>query len=222
MQGLAVAGLVSGPPDNIPPDELFVALTKRPRPGKLVDLPINDALTGKSIGQVWMSPLTQEELLAAKAEATRLGKALTKDNLDPREYVVGHEQIFQELCGCEILYRACRRAAMQSVLFFPTPADVRKKLSGDEVAVLIQAYAIVQVELGPLISTMSTVEMDAWLKRLGEGASALPLAWLSLEQRTALLMHSASRLLTLPTGNGSAGPPADESTTSESAPTATP
>jgi hypothetical protein len=212
----ASAGVVSnGPPTSIAPSELFLAIQKRPRAFRIVDFPRLDGTTGKSIGQIAMCPLLQQELIEAKAEAVKLGKALTKDSLDPKEYILGHEQIYQELCGCEILFRACRVPTDIGVTIFKTSADVRKLLTSDEVAVLIQSYAIAQLEIGPLVSMMSDVERDAWLKRLGEGATAIPLALLSLEQVRALLMHSASRLLTLQTANGSAGQPADESMSTE-------
>lgn len=204
---------MAGPPDNIAPTELFLAIQKRPRPFRVVDFPRQDPVTGEPIGKVAITPLFQAELLEAKAEATRLGKQLTKDNLDPREYVVGHEQIYQDICGSEILCRACRDPNDINVKIFRTAGDVRKHLTSDELAVLIQNYALVQLEVGPLITGMSQVEMDAWLQRLGEGASALPLALLSLEQVRALLMHSASRLRTSQTGNGSVGQPVENDTT---------
>lgn len=205
----------NGPPEAFKPDELFVALQQQPRPYRVVDFPRVNPATGQPIGQLAITPLTQGELIEAKADATRAGKALTKDNLDPKEYVVGHQQIYEELCGCEILWRACRQVANVGVKVFPGAADIRSKLSSDEVAVLMQSYAIVQVEIGPLISTMSGVEMDAWLKRLAEGASALPLRLLSSEALRALVMRGASRLHPSPTGSGSSGQPADDSMTNE-------
>ena len=58
---------------------------------------------------------------------------------------------------------------------------------------------------------MTVPTMDAWIRRLQEGASGVPLAQLSLEALRDLLMHSVSLLATSPTGSGSAGSPPPES-----------
>ena len=66
-------------------------------------------------------------------------------------------------------------------------------------------YMQTQAEVGPIVANMSQVEMDAWVEMLGKGGSTAPLALLSLDQASALLMYMASRLSVSPTDTSSPG-----------------
>jgi hypothetical protein len=192
-----VAGEIkgNGPPLDIPASELFAKLAAAKRPYEVVDFPRTDPATGEPIGKLALMPLSEEETIFAKAEATKYAKSLIKDKFDATEYIVGYEHVYIDACSCEILLRACRDLRdPHTIRVFPTATEVRKKLTSDEMAVLINMYAIVQNKLGPIVSWMSEGECDAWIKRLQEGGSELPLGLLSSEAVKALLMHSVRRL----------------------------
>jgi hypothetical protein len=125
----------------------------------------------------------------------------------------------------EILSRSCKKADQctpdargvclvdHSALtaFFPT-AEAVGKLITDEQAVLMRHYLQTQAEVGPIMSDMSQFEMDAWIEVLGKGGSSAPLASLSSEQASALVMYMASRLCDSPTDSSSPGTPPENDT----------
>lgn len=196
---------MAGPPQKVEPSALWVALASAKRPNKIVDFPRKDPVTGEPIGQLRMVPLTEAETIQAKAAALAYMRDVLKLKVEAPELQDGYRQIFEDACATEILFRAAKRLDYEDLAAFPSAAEVRAKLTSDEMGVLISSYAIVQQELGPIVSTLSVAEMDAWLDRLGDGGSQLPLASFSLGQLRDLVMHSASRLATSPTGNTSPG-----------------
>lgn len=206
----------NGPPKDVPADELWTKLCQTELPHEVVDFPRNDAKTGKPLGQIAIRPLTQGEIIIAKAEATRYARAAIKEKFDAVERVEGYAQVFEDACATEMVCRFCRRTENHHVPVFARASDVRERLTSDEVSVLVNQYALVQHRYGPIVSGMTTEDYEAWIKRLHDGGSATPLAFLSWEQRTDLLMHSVSQLVALRTLNSSVGKQQDAITSSDS------
>lgn len=201
---------MASPPQSAEPSELWVALASAKRPTKVVDFPRKDPTTGQPIGQLRMRPLTQGEIIQAKASATEHVQKVLKEKRTLDD--VGVAQIFEDACASEIIYRAAVRTDKDELAAFPSAGEVRMKFTTDEMACLVNSYAVVQHELGPITAYMSKEDMDAWLDRLAEGGSALPLASWSSELLRDLVMHSASRLRKSRTDSFSVGGQQDEPT----------
>lgn len=212
-----------GPPpkSEISASELFTRLsqeTPNDRPFELVDFP-RAGKDGEPLGKMALWVLKQREIIAAKAEATRKAREFVKEKQAQNESIEGYLQVFNDICATEILVRCCREPDNRNIPIFPSGGAVRELLTADEMSVVTNQYWLIQLRLGPIVSTMSEEEKDAWLDRLGEGGSEIPLASLSWELRTALLMHSARRLRAYRTGKSSAGSlPEDPSSEPKTAP----
>lgn len=210
------------PPSDVSASELWTLLSARERPYELVDFPQFDPLTGKPLCQVAMWPLTQGEIIIAKAEATKVARAAIKEKFDLTERVEGYVQVFEEACASEIIFRCCRSVKDPiNVAAFPSAAAVRFKLTGDEMAVLISSYTLVQRKLGPISDTLSEGEFEAWIERLKVGGNSLPLASFSSALRIDLIMYLVDHYVTLPMDKSSVGSPPEEPTES-SLPTESP
>ena len=193
------------PPTDIPPDDLYVRLSAAVRPTELVDFPRKDA-NGSPLGQIAMRVLTQGEIIIAKSEATRRARKMVAEKFEASERIEGYAQVLEDECACQILFQACRRPTDVSLPTFPTADKVRTLLSSDEVSVLLNSYAIVQTRLGPLPDSMGKAEYEAWISRLKEGGSALPLALVSPGQLRDLLTYTIDQLVNLRADKSSAGP----------------
>jgi len=201
---------VSGPPEDMPASELWLALQHLPRPGRLVPFPGNDP-TGRPLGQIFMRVLTQEELMlsASRAEGAAremLGKAAKKE-----EQSIGYENLYANASAVEIVCQSCRDPADQNRPVFPGQKQARRVLTADQIAILASLYLKVQSELGPIVAHMTKEEEDAWIRRLAEGGSAFPIAALSSDMLDRLLISMASQLVAYRTDRSSAGSPQNES-----------
>ncbi len=125
---------------------------------------------------------------------------------------IGYATLFENRASEEILFRSARRAEDLARAFFPTIEEIGRRLTTDEIGVLMFEYRRVQTELGPITAKLSQEEYDAWIERLATGGSAFPLDFLSLGAQSDLLMYMAKRLWTSRTDKSSAGSPPDEST----------
>lgn len=218
----------AGPPPDVEPQDLWTKLTTLPRPHKEVAFPRKDPRTGAPFTDtvaIWV--LTEADLMASRASAEAYARELLASPKRLREANgerndlaggLGYQEVYKNACVVEVVWRACRSTLNVQVPAFPSTLLIRKYFTSDEIAVLFQAYCAWQAETGPMVSAMSKEEMDAWLDVLMEGASAVPLAALSLDARTALLLHSASRLQASRAANGSAGSPPSASSPSSSPP----
>lgn len=191
------------------PSALWLAITAMPRPSRVVDFPRTD-ITGKPVGEVRLRVLTQEEQMLSSAEAERFAKKAIKELPKSDEAKRGYDDLYNNAAAVEILFLACRQKDAIDRPFFPSPSALRKALTADEVGALMIHYYTAQSELGPIIARMSQEEMDAWVKRLGEGGSRFPLDLLSWEQLKELTFSLATRLHKLTTGTTSAGSPPNE------------
>lgn len=208
----------AGPPRDVAPQDLWTKLTSTRRPFK--------DFTFKARGQdatVRIVVLTENELMHCRAQADAYAKQEVKratgDRQSPTESSsLGYKDIYNNEVVVQIVCCACRDPNGQSVasMAFPNADLARQFFTSDELAVLFNAYCDWQSESGPIIASMTPEEMDAWLDKLQEGGSRVPLAALSSEAKNQLLLHSVSRLSTLRTGNGSAGSPQDVPFSSQS------
>lgn len=199
---------MSAPPTDIPASALFEALCAMPRPFQIVDFPRKDPVTGADVGQIHMQVLTQQERMGAMGEAEKVTRQILKEDLPTTgQQSQGYDDIRNNEVSLQILVRACRRVEDPSKQFFPNAAAARKALTGDEVGVLMSLYLITQAQRGPIISQMHPEDVDAWVKRLAEGASRDPLGLLSLDGLMDLVMLLASRLYQSQTGTTSSSSP---------------
>lgn len=199
------------PSTEIPASELWLHLMQLPRPSREVDYPRKDPVTGEPIGKLVMRVLSQQEQMAAATAAETFTRSLIKDKPKGEESL-GYENVYKNAAAIEVLYRACRAQEDLARAFFPSPKLMRDQLTADEVGVLLAIYIQVQSELGPIVAHMEEGEMEAWVRRLVEGGSSFPLALLSSEGVTDLVMLMASRLLPFLTATSSSGSQLDEST----------
>jgi len=194
------------PPKNISAEELWARINEMPRPHKLVDFPRKDS-DGKCIGQIAMVALTSEESVIVAANSERYARKILKENSGdmPKsdEMAEGYKTVYENRSSAEILFKACRKAEDLSKAFFPSVDDISRKLTIDEVGVLMRQYLYVQMETGPIISAMGNEEYEAWIERLGEGGSKYPLGFLSLGAQTTLILLMALELHNLRTANSS-------------------
>lgn len=208
----------AGPPGNIEPSELWRLLQEVPRPSKVVDFPRKIPGTDDPVGQMRITPLSQSEQMACNSEADKFAKKLLKEAQRKDESNLGYDNVYANEVAVQVLYRACRSVDGITKPIFPNPGELREKLSADEVGALFALYCQVQVELGPIITRMSTEEMEAWIVRLEEGGQQEPFAFFSLEAQLRLVSFMASLIVELRTQISSAGSPLDAGEPSEPQP----
>lgn len=196
---------MAGPPTDVSASELWTALTQIPRPWRLVDFPRVDPFTKEPVGQLAIWVLTQEEQIAASAEADQVAKKILKDPQRQGEANVGYENIYNNEATVQVLYRACRDAKDIKRPAFPSASLLRKHLSVDEISVLAVHYMQVQVAVGPIVAAMSPEEEKAWIGRLAEAGDVFPTGQLSQRQLEALLLSMAFQLVSFWTGTSSSG-----------------
>jgi hypothetical protein len=191
------------PPTDVSASELFRKLQQAPRPSEVVDFPRKDG-EGKAIAQVRIQVLTQEQHDEARERALHY---LTKKRGISREDL-STELMRQEMADAaakEVLALACLtveplpntdppRYGRQ----FPDGPSIGKTMTADEIGVMFTQYEIVQNRFGPYEGNInSEEELDAWIKRLAEGAGASFLAQLGLLELVGLTMSLARRSYTL-------------------------
>lgn len=190
------------PPANVAPVDLWTRLTQTPRPHK--DFKFPRAGVDHSVRLV---VLTEQELMSCRANADRFAKEQLKERQSFGDANLGYGEIYKNECVVQLVCASCRDVNGQNIASraFPNADMARAHLTSDEFAVLFNAYCDFQTESGPLISSMTPEEMDAWIDRLAEGASRVPLAQLSSVAKEDLLMHLVSKLSKSPTDSTSPG-----------------
>lgn len=176
--------------------ELWARITSSPRPHKVVDFPRSGA-DGLPLARVAMIVLTQEEQIIASAETERYTKKAIRDLPKSDEVARGYNDIYNNRAAVEILFRSCRHQDEISKSFFPSPDEIQRALTVDEVGTLFRSYLIVQGELGPIPSSVSEEDRDAWVRRLQEAGDRRPLASLSWESLSALAFSMACQIESL-------------------------
>ena len=214
--------LDNGPPKDVAPVDLWVKLTQAPRPRLPFEFARKHPTMGEAItGKIVFQPITEAELMACRAAAEEYAKLQLKEK-SPQDGSLGYREIFRSAVNVEFLYRASLNATNPNAKFAPSSAALRQYLFPDEIAFLAEAAQSWQTETGPIVSTMTPEEMEAWVSRLAKGASHVPLAVLSSGAKNDLLLFMAARLANSSTGSGSVGSPpgASSPTPSESQPPA--
>lgn len=212
-----------GPPKDVDASELWLTLTAIPVPHVVEDFPVKDPVMGTSFAKVAIVPLAPEEMFACR----KLAYDYTSKLFDGEKPESGKEsEAFRQVMGDEatiqILHRALRDANDSTLArkAIPSPLLMRRApFTSDLLAVLLKMYLTACMKCGPIISTMSKIEMDAWLDALEEGAAAVPFEWFSLGMQSDLLMHSVARCKALRTASGSRGGPQGASSTGSGQPT---
>ena len=224
-----------GPPEDVPPGELFQIL-KRPLPSAVVPFPRRTA-DGKPVGSVRLQIIHPDEQAFARIRGIERARSKFKLSREDQEGTIG-SGVVSDCVIAEILSLVCRSAENHGndekefyPLVFRDADAVGQTLSSDEMAVLYNAYLLVQTKFGPFDKTIqSEDELSAWIKRLVEGAAEFPLQQLSsvhwadaaslLAQRAYTLSATleslrsslpstlASRLEKYSLGTGSSGSPA--------------
>lgn len=202
---------MSAPPENIKPSDLYAALVAVPRPHRIIDFPRKDPRTGEPVGRLAMWVLTQQEHMAASADADRWAKRILKDQQKTGEANLGYESVYNNEGAVQLLFRACRDAGDLNRAAFPTVEALRQSLTADEVAVLLSAYFQMTSEVGPIVGAMTKEDVDAWLDKLERGGlEGFPFYLLSSEAKNDLITSLAERYLSSRTDNSSSGSPPDD------------
>lgn len=216
-----------------PESSLWTRLAAMPRPFRLVDFP-RKGEDGEPVARIHMWILSQEECLAAQVAAEKYVRRLFGEDekgapsfgggMPKKDEASIFDTLHQNAVAVELLFRACRRVESPDGdahqrpewPFFPSPAEVRKKLTNDEIGVLMREYLQVQADLGPIVSAMTAEEVDGWVERIAKSGTTSPFASLSWDAASELILHMASRLWSFRTATSSSGsPPADGSRNSD-------
>lgn len=209
------------PPRDVHPVDLWAQITTLPRAHRVVPFPRNSA-DGVSVGNIAIVVLDSDDVMLANINAEKFAREQYKKIVGeiPKadEVSAAFREAFNARATREILFRSCYKAdecqpdargvcttdhAKLSKLF--PSMEAIGKLSTDETAVIMRHYMQTQAEVGPIVSNMSQVEMDAWIEVLGKGGGAAPLALLSSDQANALMMYMACRLCSSPMDSDSPG-----------------
>jgi hypothetical protein len=188
------------------PAELWARIVSAPRPSDVVDFP-RKGPDGEPLCKVAIMLLSQDEQILASAETERFTKKAIKELPKSDEPARGYHDVYNNRGAVEVLYRAVRVPGELTKPFFPSPDEIQRALTPDEVGTLFRAYLIVQAELGPVISRMDKDETDAWVRKLREAGSRSPLASLSWEALSELVFSLASQTESSATSSTSLGEP---------------
>lgn len=195
---------MAGPPADIPASELWRKLSEAPRPSIVIDFP-RKGPDGEPLGKLRVQVLTLDQHDEARLRAHTWLKDKKKI---PSEDVRGPsiQEVYGDAVARELLAMAClsvepiagTETSPRYARIFPTAEAIGQKLSADEVNVLFTAYTMAQHRFGPYEATIDGPdELNAWIKRLTEGASAFPLAQCSWHQLVELSMSLAERAYSL-------------------------
>lgn len=202
-------------------DGLWDRLCAMPRPHKVVEFPRRDS-NGELIKNaeiaIWVLTQGEQEEAAARAEErtrTLLTNPKAKDAKPLSTRDILDSDVYRNAAADELLVR-CLRTKDDLKQLVPTAAHLRQFFTVDEVGMLCQLYYGVQGDLGPLISTMTEVEMEALLDELEKDGRRFPLDSLSRELLRELLIFSVCRRSSSSMGTSSSGSPQDASTSEPS------
>lgn len=199
---------MGSPPKDESPSELWSRLTERPRPWTEFQFPGLDA-NGKPFPKCKIWILTESEMHSCRANATRVAKAMIGD---PKVGAgdIGYEEMYRNEMAVELVALCVRVADDPKFPAFPKADRVRQVLTTDQIAVLADAYTQFRVQSCPTLADLTPAEMEAWLVVLVEGASRAPLAALSGQAQSDLLMWCVEKIKSLSTPTSSAGSPPSE------------
>lgn len=191
------------PPTDIAPEDLFRILSTPPRPSEVVDFPRHDRKTGLPVAKIRISVLDLDQHDQARIDADLwLKSRLSKELADGR----GVAEVLNDRVAREILSQACLSVNPiggegsenpSYARIFPRADDLGRLLP-DELETLWMTQRMIQTRYGPFERSFeSDEEITAWMRRLVEGASKLPLGQAGWHLLVALNMSLAERAYTL-------------------------
>ena len=199
------------PPTDIPPSELWLALTAAPRPAEVQDWP---GQPGKKV-RIQVLRLDEHETCRLTA-----AQHLKDRKFQPSELP---GDVYADAVAVEVLWRALVRPDPierpdGTSIYWPIAPNadaLRKVLSADELVALFNMYLTTQHRLGPTETSVRTgPELDAWISRLAEAEDEFPLAsftWPQLAELCFLLAHRVASLSESQESLSPSSPPTSES-----------
>jgi hypothetical protein len=207
------------PPEDVQASELFRKLSEAPRPSEVVDFPRRDPVTKLPVAKVRIQVLNLDEHDEARIKADvwlREKKRIDKSLLEGK----GIQQVLADRVARELLAMACLSVnAIPGTEDQGKPKYARQFITADQLAFLMpdelealwMMHQMVQHRYGPYEGNLESDEQTtAWMKRLAEGASALPLGrlgWHHLVELTTSLAERAYTLSAILAGQSSNLPP---------------
>ena len=178
--------------------EVWDALVALPRP---LSEPYEVKAKGSAIGKVLFQVLTAQELAGSRNAAAKATREALKD-LDPEDSKAGSPVYLEEYNdqrALALLSLACKRADDPRFPTFPSAANIRQRMTDDEVSVVLLAYSAFRRQSGPVVVELTADECEAWYRVLKSQKSAarLMLASLSEEAKSDLLLHLVDRVSAL-------------------------
>lgn len=194
------------PPNEVPATDLFLKLSAPERPSEVIDFPRRDPYTREPIGQIRVQVLNMAEYDEARIKAQqwitekrRIGKELLEG--------VAMKEVLGDRVAKELLCLAClsvepikgsEQTGFPKYLRHFRTADDVDVLRADELEALWMTLQMVQRKYGPYEGNLdSPDQVTAWMRRLVEGGSALPLGALGWHLLVELTMLLAERAYTL-------------------------
>ena len=194
------------PPNDVPATDLFLKLSAPTRPSEVVDFPRRDPYTRLPIGQFRMQVLNLAEYDEARIRAQYWiidKKRIDKTQLDGQaiKEVIG-DRIAKELISMACLsvdpIKGTEETGYPRYLRHFRSADEVDVLLADELEALWMTLQMLQRKYGPYEGNLENAEQaTAWMKRLVEGGTALPLGQLGWHHLVELTMLLADRAYTL-------------------------
>lgn len=194
------------PPNDIPATDLFIKLSAPERPSEIVDFPRRDPYTRQPIGKVRLQVLNMSEYDEARIKAQLWvveKKKISRDQLDGKaiKEVIG-DRVAKELISMACLsvdpIKDSEQTGFNKYLRHFRNADAVDVLLADELEALWMTFQMVQRKYGPFEGNLDGPEqVTAWMRRLVEGGSALPLGQLGWHLLVELTMSLAERAYTL-------------------------
>lgn len=197
------------PPEGWQPTQLWGALCERPKPSAALDLPIKN-YRDQPFDRIRMLVLRNDEKINARVAGLDLTVAKMRERFKDFEaaHVAGNtvaEELLQTYSALETLALAVvtvdgvegkaadGRTTMTYGRHFRSSTDINRVLHEDEISTLWAQYLSVQRERGPLVTSMTGEEVEAWIAVLKDAADALPLARLTWPALATLCLCLAQR-----------------------------
>lgn len=194
------------PPNDVTATDLFLKLSAPTRPSEIVDFPRRDPNTRLPIGKVRIQVLNLSEYDEARIKAQHWiveKKRISRDQLDGQavKEVLG-DRIAKELISMACLsvepIKDTDQSGYPRYMRHFVNADAVDVLLADELEALWMTLQMIQRKYGPYEGNLDSAEqVTAWMKRLVEGGSALPLGQLGWHHLVELTMSLAERSYTL-------------------------
>lgn len=194
------------PPSDVSATDLFLKLSAPTRPSEIVDFPRRDPETRLPIGKVRIQVLNLSEYDEARIKAQHWiveKKRISRDQLDGQavKEVLG-DRIAKELISMACLsvdpIKDTEQTGYPRYLRHFVNADAVDVLLADELEALWMTLQMIQRKYGPYEGNLDSAEqVTAWMKRLVEGGTALPLGQLGWHHLVELTMSLAERSYTL-------------------------